>query len=363
MSLAILGVGTALPLHSIEQKDAARLAKPLLCRTDEEARLLESLYEKTRILKRGSVLLEGRNETGPRQSFFLPAKTECDQGPTTEERMERYIKEAPLLALASAQEALAESGIKAFEMTHLITVSCTGFVAPGFDIALIKELGLNPQVARTHVGFMGCHGAVNGLRVAQAFVEADPKAKVLLVSVELCSLHFSYEWDPGKIVANGIFADGSGALVGVHAKERPSVIWKVRATGSSIFPDSENAMSWKIGNHGFEMTLSAKVPSLIKTYLKPWLGEWLREKSLSLDEIKSWAIHPGGPRVLDAVEAALGLLKEATKVSRTVLGECGNMSSATLLLILKRLRFEKAQKPCLALGFGPGLASEAALFL
>src|SRR5206468_5355252 len=143
-------------------------------------------------------------------------------------------------------------------ITHLLTVSCTGFLAPGIDVMLIQNLNLSPSVERTHVGYMGCHGALNGLRAARAFADANPAAVVLLCAVELCSLHYHYGWDPQRIVANAIFADGAAAIVGTRAKEEPSA-WKMRASGSCILPDSAEAMGWTVVDHGFEMTLSKKV--------------------------------------------------------------------------------------------------------
>ena len=361
MSLALLGLGTAVPLYSIEQRDAARLANVLYPGDSDRERLVATLYERMRIQKRGSVLLgPGKNE-GPEQFFFPPARGEFDRGPTTEERMECYIEEAGALALASARRALEESGIATSRLTHLVTVSCTGFKAPGLDVMLIRELGLDPAVARTHIGFMGCHGAINGLRVAQAFADAVPSSRVLLVAVELCSLHFSYGGEREKIVVNGLFADGAGAVVVGRESTRAGDAWELKATGSTLFPDSEEAMSWRVGNHGFEMTLSPRVPDLIASHLGPWLERWLVQRGLALHQIRSWAVHPGGPKVLDAVSEALGLSREATFVSREILREFGNMSSATTLFILERLRRQKASGPCLALAFGPGLAAEVAL--
>ena len=297
-----------------------------------------------------------------RQSFFPSAGEESDRGPTTQQRMERYAREAAPLALAAARQALAEAGVPASRITHLITVSCTGFAAPGVDIALIKTLHLPFTVGRTHVGFMGCHGALNGLRVALSVVNADPTARVLLCAVELCSLHFQYGWDPQKAVANALFGDGAAALVAASAERTSQDAWRMVTSGACLFPDSEDAMTWRIGDHGFEMTLSPRVPSLIAEHVGPWLGSWLTGQSLTVPQIRSWAIHPGGPRILSAVADCLHLPDSAIAASNEVLAEHGNMSSPTTLFILDRLRRDGAPRPCVALGFGPGLAIEAALF-
>ncbi len=360
MSCAILGLGTALPPHAIAQGDAAELARAFCCQNDKRLRLLPALYRRTGVRRRSSVLLEESN--GHRgHPFYRPSTGSSDYGPTTRERMERYARAAPTLATRDARRALKESGYRPGEMTHLITVSCSGFSAPGVDVKLIKALGLRPIVERTHIGFMGCHGAINGLRVARALTGADPAARVLLCAVELCSLHMCYGWDPDRVVANALFADGAAAVVATSSLGGARNVWNVKATGSCIIPDSNNAMSWAIGDHGFEMSLSPRVPDLITEHLRPWIEQWLARYGLCLRSVGSWAIHPGGPRIVSAVEKALELAPDDTTVSRDVLAECGNMSSPTVLFILERLRNRDAPRPCIALAFGPGLVVEAVL--
>jgi predicted naringenin-chalcone synthase len=253
---------------------------------------------------------------------------------------------------------MAESGFEPASITHLVTVSCTGFLAPGIDFALIHGLGLRPTLERTHVGFMGCHGALNGLRVANAFASASPETRVLVCAVELCSLHYYYGSEPDKLVANAIFADGAAAVVGSRA-ESP---WSLTASGSCLIPDSAPDMGWTVGDHGFEMSLSRRVPGLIAKHIRPWMESWLGDNGLSLDDVRSWAIHPGGPKILAAAGEGLGLPAEALAVSQDVYAAHGNMSSPTVLFILGRLRQLDAARPCVALGFGPGLVAEAALF-
>ena len=265
--------------------------------------------------------------------------------------------------------ALLDAAIEASAITHLITVSCTGFGAPGFDLALIANLPLAMDVARTHVGFMGCHGAFNGLRVARAFVEADPSACVLLCAVELCSLHLQEGWNPYHIVANALFADGAGAVVsiaadGAGAGSTHKTGLQLVASTSTVLPGTEELMGWIIEDHGFSMVLSSKVPSRIATQLRPWLEQWLAGLGLTLPEVETWAVHPGGPRILAAVLESAGLQPAQIDLSTAVLRQFGNMSSATILFILERLRTTAGRDgPCLALGFGPGLTVEAALLM
>jgi predicted naringenin-chalcone synthase len=365
MSFRLLGIGTAVPEHAVGQ-DAAAVINAGFATTDPaRTRTVRALYRRSGVAKRHSVLLDA---SGGSQSFYAAAAGPDDQGPQTAERMARYEAEAPMLAEMAVRRALADAATELSALTHLITVSCTGFFAPGLDAALISRLGLPRTVERTHVGFMGCHGALNGLRVATSQAEADPDALVLVASVELCTLHFAYGWDPQLMVANALFADGAAAVVGRAGKGDTSSgesgsRWSVLSSGSYLMPDSEDAMSWRVGDHGFRMTLSAGVPELIGRHLPGWIDEWLGGHGLTVADIGSWAVHPGGPRVLSAVRDALGTTDDAVSVSREILSEYGNMSSATVLFILERLRERGAPRPCVALAFGPGLVVEAALLV
>jgi len=357
MSMRIAGIGTAVPSHRIQQDDAATLAQPYSCETTAHERRFLATYRLSGVETRHSVLLQASDgDLQSRQSFFGASH------PTTGDRMRRYESDASALAVTAARNALRDAGTAADGVTHLVTVSCTGFHAPGFDSVLIKEVGLSRGVARTHVGFMGCHGLLNGLRVANAFLGSDPAACVLLCAVELCSLHHQYGWDAEKIVANALFADGAGALVGVAGPAGGAVdSYRVVATGSTLVDDSEDAMGWRIGDHGFEMILSPRVPDLIARHVRPWLERWLAGQGLTIETVGSWAVHPGGPRILSSFGEATGLDRAALEPSYRVLAEYGNMSSPTVLFILNRLLSAGAARPCVAIAFGPGLAVEAAL--
>ena len=361
MSLHIYGLGTASPAGSVEQSESAALARTYGFAGEEQERQLRALYRMTRIKKRHSVLIE-EADGGIRQTFFPPMAHPGDRGPSTRERMVRYERDAPVLGAEAARAALADAQIDAAAVTHIVTVSCTGFAAPNFDIGLIAELGLPRTVARTHIGFMGCHGALNGLRVAKAYADSMPDACVLLCAVELCSLHYQYGWHGDWMVANAIFADGAAALVGGGQARANGPDWQLGASGAAMLEHSAELMSWRIGDHGFEMSLSARVPGVIERELRPWLDAWLAQHGLTVRDIASWAVHPGGPRILEACAAAVDIERADYQVSLDVLAEFGNMSSPTILFILDRLRRRNAPRPCLAIGFGPGLAVEAALF-
>lgn len=366
MTFQVGGIGTALPEHRLGRHEAAEL-HATFCGFDEgNARTLRALYRRSGIDTRHSVLLEAsEGELTSRQSFYPPAASEDDRGPTTLRRMAAYEEHAPPLVTAAARWAMEDGGVTPDEVTHLITVSCTGFVAPGIDTALVQNLGLGPETERTHVGFMGCYGALIGLRMADAVTRAHPDAVPLVCSVELCTLHFAYEWDPELLVANALFSDGAAAVVGRSTSDRTGDGdgWRVAGTGTFLSSEAEDAMTWRIGDHGFRMTLSPRIPELIEDELRTWMVRWLGEDGLELADVGSWAIHPGGPRILSSARKALDLPREATKVSSEVLAECGNMSSATVLFILQRMREREAPRPCVALAFGPGLAVEATLLV
>ncbi|HSM60808.1 MAG TPA: type III polyketide synthase [Longimicrobiales bacterium] len=372
MTLLIAGIGTATPEHSILQDEAAALHAAFSTTSERETRLLRALYRRTGVKSRHSVILDtSEGELERRQAFYPPSSGPDDGGPATATRMDKYERDAPALALAAAGRALDEAGVDAGTLTHLVTVSCTGFFSPGVDALVIDRLGLPATVQRTHVGFMGCHGTLNALRVASSFGTGHRDARVLVCSVELCSLHFAYGWHPERLVANALFADGAGALVGVSdgpagpapvaVAERGGAPWRVVASGGCLFPESAEAMSWRVGDHGFHMTLSARVPDLIAGQLQPWRCTWLGRHGLSVGDVGSWAVHPGGPRILEAVREALDLPEEATAVSQEVLAGHGNMSSATIVFILQRMRARGARLPCVAIAFGPGLVAEATL--
>ncbi len=385
----ILGLGTAVPEYSIAQSDAAIVAQQLnLSERWKDA--LPALYRKSGVVQRGSVLLgpetqpelecclgsrpEGSLST-PRQTFYKPASVSHPYGPTTADRMKVFSQHAgPMLQRACAT-AIENSGVASSSITHLVTVSCTGFFAPGVDIALIESLGLDSNIQRTHVGFMGCHGALNGIRVAKAIVDATPSAVVLLGAVELCSLHQQYTDDAQQLVANALFADGAAGLVlGARDKVVDSqelsanmclpvpLPWSVVSTFSKWIPKTTGLMSWTIGDHGFRMTLDPQVPSVIEANLERELRAWLENQSLSISDIDAWAIHPGGPRIIQATGKALGLSPHLLEGSQAVLALHGNMSSPTVLFILEKL----SQQPlhanhCVLLAFGPGLCIEAVL--
>ena len=301
MKIYITGIGTAVPEHHIEQEDAAEQAAQIGCQTLVQQRLVKTLYRRAGVRTRRSVVLDSGTNGRPAQQDFYTSV--APQGPTTAERMAAYELHAPRLAVAAARDALTDADVEPTRITHLVTVSCSGFSAPGVDLALFENLGLSAETARTHVGFMGCHGALNGLRVAQAFARGDAESCTLVCAVELCSLHHQYDWQPDQIVANALFGDGAASIV-VRAAAPASIPWQIVDVRSAVIPRTNDLMSWRIGDHGFQMTLSPRTPQVIDLHLKSWLTSWLATHQLSIGDIQGWAIHPGGPRILDACSSA-----------------------------------------------------------
>ena len=358
MASFLLSADGVLPSNRVSQKKALELAQAQNNSSPRQKKFLKAVYGKVAVDERYSVFSEALSNGQIAFDDFFKG-----DGPGTKERMLHFEKCAPALAHLAARRAMNLAGTSREDIGHLVSVSCTGFNAPGFDISLLKSLDLSPSVSRTHVGFMGCHGVFNGLRVASALCKDEPGQDALVASVELCSLHYRHGLKSREVLlGNALFSDGAGAAV-VSSRKRPRESWRIAAQSSFVVPHSQDAITWRVGDAGFEMGLSPRIRGLIKDSLGPWLGGWLAKEGLKSNEIRSWAAHPGGPGVLDAVQESLGLEENALEISRQTLRSFGNMSSVTLLFILREIMRRKGATPCVALGFGPGLTIEAALFL
>jgi predicted naringenin-chalcone synthase len=364
MNVELFSVGVAVPQHRIEQNAALSLAERICCVDSRQKRFAKALYEHAGVATRHAVLpLSEADRWAPHRDHQEDGQPNL--GPSTQVRMEYYKEHALPLALQASRLALDCSKCQPSEITHLVTVSCTGFSAPGVDLGLIDELGLPPTTQRVHVGYMGCHGAINGLRAAHGLASASASNRILVCSVELCTIHYAFQWSNERMLGNALFADGAGAVVLGSTGDRDSSArrWRLAATGSYVFPNTADAMTWSIGNHGFAMTISTELPGLIQANLADWLTAWLAGQGLAVGDVGLWAVHPGGPRIVEAVAAAMGLTANQTAPSREVLSAYGNMSSATVLFILQSLVYGGGRPPCVALGFGPGLVAEAVLFV
>ncbi|QDS87759.1 Alpha-pyrone synthesis polyketide synthase-like Pks18 [Rosistilla ulvae] len=366
MTCSIIGLGTAQAPEVVSQEDALALSTDVICETDKQKRLLRTLFRKSGVSSRRTVIPYELGYHWHKSDSESNESGTGGDGPTTAQRMSLYKKHATPLALASATAAIHDAAVLPGDITHLVTVSCTGFAAPGVDIDLIQLLGMPSTTQRVHVGYMGCHGAINGMRTVQGLTAADPNACVLMCCVELCSLHFRMRWDLDGVVGNALFADGSGSIIAAGANwetkhPHSASICKIEATGACLIEDTNDEMSWHIGDHGFQMRLTSGVPDCIKTYLRSWICQWLNSQGLKIEDIQRWIVHPGGPRILDAVEEALHLQATHTQVSREVLNDLGNMSSATVLFVMERNQSQRCEGPAVVLAFGPGVMAEAAL--
>lgn len=312
------------------------------------------------IRRRFSVLTPNfrMQDAPPSTEFTVNAHEFYTRGkfPDTAERMQIFERFAPLLAQRTVDKLhLTETERKG--ITHVLVTTCTGFYAPGLDFDIIDHLGLDPSVERTMIGFMGCYAAINGLKQARHIVRSEPNAKVLLLNLELCTLHLQETQELEQVLSFLVFGDGCAASL-ISAESTGFAMDSFR---SLRIPETRELITWRIRGVGFDMLLSGKVPGAIGKALAASGGEVLGKHSS--EEITLWGVHPGGKSVLDAIERGLGLSKEALAASRHTLECFGNMSSATVMFVLEKLMqsAKPGEKGC-AMSFGPGLTAETMLF-
>ncbi|WP_425843943.1 type III polyketide synthase [Agrococcus sp. TSP3-2-1] len=376
MTVRLRGLSTAVPATQLQQTEVAEVfgAQPGLSRLAQ--RIVSTSFGLSGIEHRYTVL-EELSTHGPEvaEPEFYDRSRGLILDPGTRLRNDRYAEHATRLYVEAGRAALAATpGIDAGDVTHVITVSCTGFYAPGPDFVLARDLALRAGVQRYHLGFMGCYASMPALRLAAQLCEADASAVVLVVSVELCTLHLRTSNDPDTIVATSLFGDGAGAgIVSSRALEAGERALRLDRFATRTTPQGEGDMAWRIGDHGFEMVLSNAVPSLIGEHVTGAIEPLLEPERPLVDalrggavggSIEHWAIHPGGRSILDHVESTLALSEAQLEPARDTLRDFGNMSSATVLFVLQRiLEGDAAQDGdrIAAMAFGPGLTVESAL--
>ncbi len=353
------------PLHRT-QEYAASFMQNVGGMSEALRKRLPQIYERSGIDFRYSCV-EDYGCT-PESFEFFPKNWSLDPQPSTAARNRKYRESVLPLAESVARDALALSSVCPSEITHVITVSCTGFFAPGIDIELVKRLGLPSHTERTMIGFMGCYAAFNALRVAHAFCTSRPDARVLLVCAELCTLHFQVEDTLESAVVNALFSDGAAAVV-LASRSEGEAAGKLAYVDSYALLDDDSIgdMSWDIGDKGFLMGLTSRVPGIIAKNLPAFIGALPGRYGLSCGDIDFWAIHPGGRAIVEKAQEILGLTDDDVYDSLEVLRLHGNMSSPTILFVLKRiwdriLKGERGIRSGLAMAFGPGLTIEGALF-
>ncbi len=348
-------VATAVPDHDVHQAFVAFADNLLSTGTDARVRaLFNRMASRSGIQHRFSVLTPSKAST----EFHINAHDFYRRGdfPHTAQRMKVYEDFAPVL-MRRTLDRLALTEAERQSITHVLITTCTGLYAPGLDFEAVEHLGLRPDVERTVIGFMGCYAAINGLKTARHILRSEPNSRVLMVNLELCTLHLQETADLEQVLSFLVFADGCAASL-LSTEPAGFALDSFRAV---VIPQTRELITWKIGGVGFDMLLSGQVPSAIGKALEQSGEEVvsLRHKA----EVALWAVHPGGKSVLDAVERGLALPPHALDCSREVLNQFGNMSSATVMFVLERLLAEAqtGQRGC-AMSFGPGLTAETMLF-
>lgn len=341
-------IATAVPPHDV-QEAFLTFGRGMLADDSRRLALFNRMAERSGIAHRYSFLEPGAGGASVDIEGFYAR----GHFPDTAARMRKYEAWAPDLAVAAVEKLLQDEDRAA--ITHIIVTSCTGFSAPGIDLALVERCGLPPSAERTMVGFMGCYAAINALKLARHIVRSEPKARVLAVNLELCTLHLHETDDLEEILSFLLFADGCAAAL-VSADP---VGVRMESFRAALVPDTRELIRWHIRQQGFDMVLSGAVPGAIRSALSQ-----SRDAILGgANDIDLWAVHPGGRTVLDAVEQAFALPPEALAASRGVLNDYGNMSSGTVMFVLDRLmRGGAAGARGCAMSFGPGLVAETMMF-
>jgi predicted naringenin-chalcone synthase len=360
---SILALGTAVPPTRHEQGAIGAWMRAALAHDPALARWLGLLYARSGIAYRHTCLPDLLAPAT--EAHFAPSRGP-DGAPSTATRMRLYCQHAPELALQAARpiiELLDEEADGRHAITHLIAISCTGLYAPGLDLDLALRLHLRPDLRRTMIGFMGCAAGITGLRLAAEIVQGNPEALVLVVATELCTLHLQPTEDREALLSAALFGDGAGAaLVGIPRcrMNKMNGLFQLDGFHAAVTPDTASEMVWTVGEHGFVLRLSPRVPAHLAATAPSLIASLLGAQRPAF-----WAVHPGGKGILDRLAQTFALSPHDLTASRWVLRERGNLSSATIFHVLARLAEERALRreaatPGVAAAFGPGLVTELA---
>lgn len=356
----ITAIGTANPANRYSQSLIAGFMHRGMQFSNGEERRLDAVFRATGIEYRHSVLEDYGRTAG---FTFYPDSPDLAPFPGTAKRLQYFREHALALSLASVRDMFSmHPKFSPPDITHVIVVCCTGMYAPGLDVDLVTSLGLSPAVSRTAINFMGCQASFNALKVADAFCKSDSTAKVLIVCTELCTLHFQRIANDDNILANALFADGSAAVL-VEADTLSNTRLRIAQFQSVLAPEGASDMAWTVGDIGFEMRLSSYVPGLIKQGIGKLTGQLLEKAGVSVSDISHYAVHPGGRKILEVVEQALRITRQGNAAAYHVLRNFGNMSSPTVLFVLKevvrKLTASNYGECILGIAFGPGLTLES----
>jgi alkylresorcinol/alkylpyrone synthase len=353
----IKSIGTAVPEFRHEQDEILGFMSRIYAFNEKDRRTLKFLYHHSGISSRYSVLSDYSRE--PSAWTFYPPSENLEPFPSIEQRMKIFNRHAPGLSADAIRNCL-ENRLKIEEVTHLITVTCTGLSAPGLDLQLMELLNLPKNIFRTSVNFMGCYAAIHALKLASSLCHSFPSAKVLIVCTELCTLHFQQEATMDNITSSLLFGDGSAAML-VTGDDDKTPGFPLMGFYGEVMHKGKQDMSWELSSTGFAMTLSGYVPSLIEEDFEKLVSQALLENNIDRNRITHWSIHPGGKKILEAIEKSLSLQKEKLDTSYRVLRNYGNMSSPTILFVLKEILsgMDKSKDQIVfGAAFGPGLTME-----
>jgi len=353
----ILSIGTAVPAYQHRQENILPFMQRIYALEHHANRQLKFLYHQCGIETRYSVIPDYTGSV--REWEFYPPTENLEPFPSLETRMKWYRQYAAPLSLESIHRCLEGKTLPA-EITHLITVSCTGMSAPGLDLELVEALGLPATVFRTSINFMGCYAAVHALKLADALVSSCSGARVLIVCTELCTLHFQQEPTVDNMLSSLLFADGSASAL-VVSDDHPDKGLRLRGFYSEIVSEGKKEMTWDLSSTGFRMTLTSYVTDLIRADFAGLVGNALEKNRLQRDEVSHWCVHPGGKKILDAIYKSLSFTNGHLDDSFAVLKEFGNMSSPTILFVLQRIMatLDYNRPNCIfGAAFGPGLTME-----
>ena len=350
----IVSIGTAVPAYCHRQMDILSFMQTVYALNETEARKLKFLYSQSGIAQRYSVLPDYSRPL-PEWKFYAPTEN-LEPFPTLEQRMAVYHKQAPLLSVDAIRDCLHHMHSHK-DITHLITVSCTGMSAPGLDLQVMELLDLEKNIFRTSVNFMGCYAAIHALKIADAICKTEKKAQVLIVCTELCTLHFQREATMDSMASSLLFGDGAAAVLVTHNSAAVQGL-VMEHFYSEINPKGKRDMAWELSSSGFLMTLSGYVPELIEEDFAAIVKRALYAEKKTAADISHWCIHPGGKRILQAIHKSLGFTNGQLQCSYEVLNEFGNLSSASILFVLKKLLQQKGLHRLFGAAFGPGLTIE-----
>lgn len=361
----LANIATVVPENKYKQSELAEFMCDLFQFNELQKRKIKLMYAKSGIDTRYSVIPDFSSSISERQ--FFPKTKNLEPFPTINYRMQFFNKVALPLCIKAIKDCI-KGKVSKHQITHLITVSCTGLSAPGLDIEIVQQLKLKDTINRTSINFMGCYAAIHALKQADYICKNESDAVVVIICMELCTIHFQKADTPDNNTANLLFADGAASALitsDSYAKTNKLKGLAINKFHSQISLFGKNDMAWELTSTGFLMTLSSYIPKLIEKGFKSFFEKAIQQLKIKKENITHWAIHPGGRKILEVIQKELELKHNDLESSYRVLKNYGNMSSPTVLFVLKDIIENKIDKDkgeltfCSA--FGPGLTMESVI--